>query len=198
MLSDSWLVYDVGRWGLSAVFDVGRELLSLRRPLGDSANPLPPLDIPGDLVLRTYAGSGDDAEILRVNNAAFAWHPEQGGWTGADIDERRAEDWFDPEGLFIATSADDPDTILGFHWTKVHPPTGDDPELGEVYVVGIDPNAQGKGLGALLTLAGLRYLADRELPAVLLYVESDNTAAVHTYSKLGFTTFHVDAAFARA
>ncbi|KQU06872.1 mycothiol synthase [Rhodococcus sp. Leaf7] len=175
---------------------VVRELLQMRRPLGSDI-PLPELPVREGITLRTYR-DGDDAEILRVNNAAFAWHPEQGGWTGADIDERRAEDWFDPEGLFVATSADDPDTILGFHWTKVHPPTGDDPELGEVYVVGIDPNAQGKGLGALLTLAGLRYLADRELPAVLLYVESDNTAAVHTYSKLGFTTFHVDAAFARA
>jgi mycothiol synthase len=177
--------------------EVVRELLQMRRPLGGpDAAPLPELTVPDGITVRTYRES-DDAEILRVNNAAFSWHPEQGGWTQAEIDERRAESWFDPAGLFVATSTDDPDTVLGFHWTKVHPPTGDDPELGEVYVVGIDPAAQGRGLGRTLTLAGLRYLADRGLAGVLLYVESDNTAAVHTYDRLGFATFHVDAAFAR-
>jgi len=28
-------------------------------------------------------------------------------------------------------------------------------------------------------------------------VESDNTAAVHTYTKLGFTKYHVDVAYGR-
>ncbi|MGB3772225.1 MAG: mycothiol synthase [Rhodococcus sp. (in: high G+C Gram-positive bacteria)] len=178
---------------------VVRELLQMRRPLqagAESFQPLPELTVPDGISLRTYRPA-DDAEILRVNNAAFSWHPEQGGWTQSEIDDRRAEDWFDPEGLFIATPDDDPDTVLGFHWTKVHPPSGDDPELGEVYVVGIDPAAQGRGLGRLLTLAGLHYLAHRGLPTASLYVESDNPAAVHTYDKLGFANFHVDAAFAR-
>ncbi|MGU3432288.1 mycothiol synthase [Actinomycetes bacterium M1A6_2h] len=170
-----------------------RELLQMRRPTSD---PLPELVVPGGIAVRTYRES-DDAEILRVNNAAFAWHPEQGGWTQADIDQRREESWFDPAGLFVATPADEPDRVLGFHWTKVHSPEGSDPRLGEVYVVGIDPAAQGKGLGRVLTLAGLGYLEDKG-PAVLLYVESDNTAAVHTYDRLGFTRFHVDVAFARA
>ncbi|MGC0362439.1 mycothiol synthase [Rhodococcus sp. 27YEA15] len=173
-----------------------RELLQLRRPL--AAPPLPEIVVPDSITLRTYADSTDDAEVLRVNNAAFSWHPEQGGWTGADIDERTGEGWFDPAGLFLAFDAADPDTLLGFHWTKVHPPEGDDPELGEVYVVGIDPAAQGKGLGRILTLAGLHYLRDRGLATVLLYVEGDNTAALHTYDRLGFDRFHVDMAYARA
>ena len=96
--------------------------------------------------ITTYAGPADDAELLRVNNAAFAWHPEQGGWTEADIAERRAEPWFDPAGLFMAFDVNTA-KLLGFHWTKVH---GED--LGEVYVVGVDPAAQGRGLGATLTL----------------------------------------------
>jgi mycothiol synthase len=170
-----------------------RELLQMRRPTSD---PLPDLVVPDGITLRTYRES-DDAEILRVNNAAFAWHPEQGGWTQNEIDQRREEAWFDPEGLFVATPSDEPDRILGFHWTKVHAPEGADPQLGEVYVVGIDPSAQGRGLGRVLTLAGLMYLEDKG-PAVLLYVESDNTAAVHTYDRLGFTRFHVDVAYARA
>ncbi|GGG22991.1 mycothiol acetyltransferase [Rhodococcoides trifolii] len=170
-----------------------RELLQMRRPTTET---LPELVVPDGISLRTYRES-DDAEILRVNNAAFAWHPEQGGWTQDDIDQRRSEPWFDPAGLFVATPADEPNHVLGFHWTKVHAPEGADPQLGEVYVVGIDPAAQGRGLGRLLTLAGLHYLESKG-PAVLLYVESDNSAAVHTYDRLGFTRFHVDVAYARA
>ena len=76
--------------------------------------------------------------------------------------------------------------LLGFHWTKQH-----SPDLGEVYVVGIDPAAQGRGLGKLLTLAGLHHLAGLGVAEVLLYVESDNAPAVAVYSGLGFT--HADA-----
>jgi mycothiol synthase len=161
----------------------------MRRPLTD----LPPVpDTPG-VRIATYAGPGDDAEILRVNNAAFSWHPEQGGWTEHEIDERRNEGWFDPEGLFQAFD-EQTGSLLGFHWTKIH-----DASLGEVYVVGVDPQAQGRGLGYTLTLIGLHHLAEKLTgpePTVLLYVEADNSAAVNTYRKLGFEVFSVDAAYA--
>jgi mycothiol synthase len=183
-----------------------RELLQMRRPLSD----LPPLAPRDDVLLRTYAGPDDDAELLRVNNAAFSWHPEQGGWTEADIAERRGESWFDPDGLFLAFDAQT-GALVGFHWTKVHGPT-----LGEVYVVGVDPDAQGRGLGAALTLVGLHHLAQRLGASVLgvpplagesqatrgidgatvtLYVEADNSAAVKTYERLGFSVFATDVAY---
>jgi mycothiol synthase len=169
---------------------VVRELLQMRRPLDD----LPAVTVPDGVRIATYSGPADDAELLRVNNAAFAWHPEQGGWTEADIAERRGESWFDPDGLFLAF--DEPTgRLLGFHWTKVH-----NSDLGEVYVVGIDPAAQGRGLGAALTLVGLHHLAGAltasSLPSVMLYVEADNSAAVKTYSRLGFEVSSVDAAYA--
>lgn len=177
------------RLGLSGV----RELLQLRRRLDTPE--LPECAVPTDVGLRTYRGTADDAELLRVNGAAFSWHPEQGGWTEREIAERRAEPWFDPAGLFLAT---DPgtDRVLGFHWTKVHAAQGDDPAIGEVYVVAIDPAAQGRGLGRLVTLAGLHYLRDRGLGSVLLYTEGENTAALHTYGRLAFERFHVDVAYA--
>jgi mycothiol synthase len=169
-----------------------RELWQMRRILATPE--LPELAVQEGIMLRTYSGPDDDAELLRVNNAAFAWHPEQGGWTERDIEARRKESWFDPAGLFIASDVADPGRVLGFHWTKVH--YDEDPAIGEVYVVGIDPAAQGRGLGRLLTLAGLRYLRDRELAEVLLYTEADNTAAVHTYTRLGFAPAHIDVAYA--
>jgi mycothiol synthase len=183
--------------GLVAV----RELLQMRLTLGEIPDPVPPT--PGVRV-RTYAGTDDDAELLRVNNAAFVEHPEQGGWTAADLAERRSEPWFDPAGLFLAfgdTEGDDAGRLLGFHWTKVHL---DQPRLGEVYVLGVDPSAQGRGLGQMLTAVGIESLARRLAPAdpgevtVLLYVESDNVAAVRTYRRQGFTTYSVDTAYAPA
>lgn len=169
-----------------------RELWQMRRPLATPQ--LPDVEIPADIVVRTYAGPADDAELLRVNNAAFDWHPEQGGWSLSEIEQRRAESWFDPAGLFLAFAADEPGRLLGFHWTKVH--HDDDPPAGEVYVVGIDPAAQGRGLGRLLTLIGLHHLRDAGLGEVLLYTEADNTAAVRTYSRLGFGPAHIDIAYA--
>lgn len=171
---------------------VARELWQMRR----ASTELPEPVVSPELVVRTYAGPADDAELLRVNNAAFDWHPEQGGWTERELEQRRAESWFDPAGLFLAFDRNDPGRLLGFHWTKVH--TDQNPPVGEVYVVGIDPAAQGRGLGRLLTLAGLHHLRDRGLGEVLLYTEADNTAAVHTYTRLGFTPAHIDVAYSAA
>jgi mycothiol synthase len=173
-----------------------RELLQMRRNLTD----LPPVTVAPDIRLTTYSGADDDAELLRVNNAAFAWHPEQGGWTEDEIAERRGEPWFDADGLFMAFDGDG-GALLGFHWTKIHGPerVGQDPGdvLGEVYVVGVDPDAQGRGLGAMLTLAGLHHLAERGATTVMLYVEADNEAAVKTYQRLGFDVYSTDVAYTR-
>jgi mycothiol synthase len=152
-------------------FERFRELWVMRR---DMAEPLPAYDAGR---VRGYRDSDAD-EVVRVNAAAFAHHPEQGAMDAANLAERMAEPWFDPAGLLVAP---DGDRLLGFHWTKQH-----SPELGEVYVVGIDPAAQGRGLGKLLTLAGLHHLAGRGVREVLLYVESDNAPAIAVYSGLGF------------
>ena len=171
-----------------------RELVQMRRKLHDLNDAAEP-SVPDGVRIRTYAGTADDAELLRVNNAAFATHPEQGGWTAADLDELRSESWFDPDGLFLAFD-ERTDALRGFHWTKVHP---DQTGLGEVYVVGVDPAAQGSGLGGLLTAVGVAHLARRlggtAEPTVMLYVESDNTAALKTYQRLGFTQFSLDTAY---
>ncbi|ARG63012.1 MULTISPECIES: mycothiol synthase [Mycobacterium] len=175
-----------------------RELVQMRRSLRDIPEPA----IPDGLRIRRYAGPTDDAELLRVNNAAFSYHPEQGGWTQLQLAERRGEPWFDPAGLFLAfdVSSGREAKLLGFHWTKIH---HDQPGLGEVYVLGVDPAAQGRGLGKALTLIGLSSLARRlagagtaQEPTVMLYVESDNVAAMRTYHSLGFVTHSVDTAYA--
>ncbi|WP_436697952.1 mycothiol synthase [Nocardioides sp. BYT-33-1] len=159
------------RWG----FVRTRELWVMRRP---AAVPLPSVEPPAGVRIRDYGASDADA-LIAVNAAAFAHHPEQGAMDAAGLAERMAEPWFDPAGLLLAV--DDDGELLGFHWTKQH-----DASLGEVYVVGIAPAAQGRGLGRVLTIAGLHHLAARGVSEVLLYVESDNTPARRLYEALGF------------
>jgi mycothiol synthase len=82
--------------------------------------------------------------------------------------------------------------VLGFHWTKVH--TAD---LGEVYLLGIDPDAQGLNLGQVLLAAGLRYLQGRGVNTVELYTEATNVRAVRLYGRFGFTEFSSDTQYSR-
>jgi mycothiol synthase len=167
-----------------------RTLWQLRRPLAEPE--LAPVELPDGVLLREFEIGRDEDEFLRVNNAAFDWHPEQGGLSLADVREKEAEPWFDPAGFLLAVERAAPDRLLGYHWTKVHT----EPErIGEVYVLGVDPAAHGRGLGGALTLAGLHYLAGCGLSDVMLYVEADNHSAVRVYQKLGFTHWHTDAAF---
>lgn len=154
-----------------------RELWVMRRP---ASVPVPSVEEPDGIAVRSYRPEDAD-EVVRVNAAAFAHHPEQGAMDRSGLAERMAEDWFDPAGLLVAEDQEG-GGLLGFHWTKRH-----SPELGEVYVVGIDPAAQGRGLGRVLTAAGLAHLAGAGVEEVLLYVESDNTAARRLYEGLGFT-----------
>jgi mycothiol synthase len=168
-----------------------RELRQLRLQL--SQPPPAPL-LPAGVRIRPFRVGADEAEFLRVNNAAFDWHPEQGGWGLDEVTQRERKPWFDPAGFLLAVDADD--RLLGYHWTKVHPATGTAGPLGEVYVLGVDPAARGLHLGRALTLAGLGYLYDRGLRTVMLYVEADNTAAVRLYEALGFTRWHTDVSYA--
>ncbi|ALV51108.1 mycothiol synthase [Streptomyces althioticus] len=160
-----------------------RELRQMRRPLANLDLPDPVL--PEGVTVRTFEPGRDDAAWLALNAAAFAHHPEQGSLTQRDLDDRKAEPWFDPAGFFLAEGDG---RLVGFHWTKVHAEEG----LGEVYVLGVSPDVQGGGLGKALTTIGLRHLAGQGLPTAMLYVDADNKAAVSVYERLGFVTHETD------
>ncbi|RVU17043.1 mycothiol synthase [Streptomyces antnestii] len=163
-----------------------RELRQMRRPLGEGPA-LPEPVLPEGVRIRTFVPGEDDAAWLAVNAAAFAHHPEQGSLTQRDLDDRKAEPWFDPAGFFLAVRESDGE-VVGFHWTKVHA----EEQIGEVYVVGVAPGSQGGGLGKALTAVGLRHLAASGLPTAMLYVDADNKPAVTVYERLGFVTHETD------
>jgi mycothiol synthase len=173
----------------AAGFERFRALWQMRRPLGTG---LDQPAFPAGTTLRSFRPGQDEDEWLGLNARAFAKHPEQGAWTRHDLELREREPWFDPAGFFIA---DRHGTMAGFHWTKVHGAADAPGSIGEVYVVGVDPGEQGTGLGRALTLAGLRYLRDRGLAEVMLYVDEDNAPAIRLYEGLGFTRAATDAMY---
>ena len=166
-----------------------------------------------------------DAEWLRVNNDAFDWHPEQGGWDSVRLDRAREVSWYDPADVILlwasAVSGETADAgngetadagngetadagngettdaprLMGFHWTKWH--TEETPAFGEVYVVGLASDYRGGGRGGPLISAGLRRLVEKGARRVILYVEGDNEAAVKAYEKLGFSTVEEHVVYSR-
>lgn len=161
---------------------LGRRLLQLRRTL--------PIDETTDVETRAFVVGRDETEWLRVNNAAFHDHPEQGGWSIDTLRQREVEPWFDPEGFRLHERDG---KLAAFCWTKVH----DDatPPMGEIYVIAVDPTFQGLGLGRAMTLAGLHHLASSGLTVGMLHVDAANTAALSLYERLGFTSHHADHAY---
>jgi mycothiol synthase len=154
------------------------------------------------VTVRTFVPGQDEDAWTALNRKAFVGHPEQGTWTRADLDLREREPWFDQEGFFLAERAG---RLAGFHWTKIHgEDQGQDADghhhepIGEVYVVGVDPDERGTGLGRALTLVGLRYLRSRGLFQVMLYVDETNTAAIGLYESLGFSHWGTDVMYAAA
>ncbi len=169
-------------------FEIQRELAFMRRPMVE-----PPREpaIPSGVAFRPYVAGADDDEFLRVNNAAFEGHPENGGWDHRVFAQRRSLEWFEADGLILAWRGE---RCVGFHWTKWHSHESDEvpahePE-GEVYVLGVDPAEQGTGLGRALLLAGLRHLYARGCRRSILYVDSSNAGAVKLYESEGFVTLY--------
>ena len=170
-------------------FRAERDLLQLRCPLplpgrdGRVAHPAVPT--------RAFRVGDDEPGWLVQNNRAFAGHPEQGHWDLATLREREQEAWFDPDGFRVLEVAG---RIAGSCWTKVH---ATDPALGEIYVVGVDPEFHGRGWGRALTEAGFDWLAGAGLMHGMLYVDAANAPAVALYRSMGLTTHHVDRAYVR-
>lgn len=180
---DASVLATAGALGLART----RQMYQLRRALPLERELVASVDA---IATRAFRPGEDDDAWIAVNNAAFRNHPDQGGWTTAQLSARMAEPWFDPDGFRITQSDGH---IAGFCWTKVH---DTDPPMGEIFVIGADPTHQGRGLGASLTVAGLDWLwTHRHTPIAMLYVEADNDAALRLYRRLGFATHHFDVCF---
>ncbi|NLF04756.1 MAG: mycothiol synthase [Actinomycetales bacterium] len=143
--------------------------------------------LPEGVTVRTFVVGQDEDAWLRVNARAFADHPEQGRISLADLEAREAEPWFDAESFFLAERDGE---LLASVWLKVVD------GIGEIYVLGVDPDAQGLVLGSALTARALERFDQLGLGVAILYTSASNLAAVRTYAKFGFAPSNVDVTYA--
>jgi len=169
-------------------FTGARDLYQMRVPLPihEAAH------YPAGVVVRTFEPGRDEAAWLEVNNRAFGNHPEQGGWIADTLARRMAEPWFDPSIFLVAF---DGDTLVGSNWLKEHASNDHEPRIGEIFVIGVDPNRHGRGLGRALALDGLARLAARGITIGMLFVDGANAGALALYRALGFTVHRTDRAY---
>lgn len=174
--------------GGGAGFADGR--FPLARELHKLAGALPPSEpsrVPTGVQIRPFRPGVDEDAWLVANNAAFAGHPENGEWGRRHILERESRDWFEAEGFRLAWAGD---RVAGFCWTKRHTPA-----LGEIHVIGVHPDFQGRGLGRSIVIEGLWYLAGVGASSAMLYVDTTNRSALELYQSLGFALERVDRCF---
>jgi mycothiol synthase len=171
-----------------------RTVIQMRRSLND---PIPVDE--SAIEIRPFAPGLDNKTWLALNNRAFLGHPEQGNWSARDLDIRLAEEWSDPRGFLLAFHGG---VATGFCWTKIHGGHShqhsakevlhDHDPIGEIYIMGVDPDHHGKGIGRALTIAGLKHIRQQRIFSAMLYVDELNSPAIALYSSLGFTEWGRD------
>jgi len=171
-----------------------RTVIQMRRSLTD---PIPEID--PQIPIRSFLPGLDDSAWLELNNCAFTGHPEQSNWQARDLEIRSKEGWFDPRGFLIAELDG---AMAGFCWTKIHgghthrhsagEAEHDHDPIGEIYIMGVNPKFQGRGIGRAVTIAGLKHLRYEGIFSAMLYVDADNQNAIRLYKSLGFTEWGRD------
>ena len=155
-----------------------RHILKIHRSLNDL---LPTAK--HDYTIRTFNPAADKDLWLALNNKIFTNHPDQGNWALADLENRMAETWFDAEGFFLAVKGNE---IVGFVWTKIHQDLVNQDPVGELYVVGVEPDHAHQGIGRAVSVTAINYLIEKGLKRSMLYVDADNEKGLGLYTSLGF------------
>lgn len=122
--------------------------------------------------------TGCDIEaIVGVNNRAFANHREQGSMTVNEFRSLMMLAWFDPAGVYVARLGE---RIVGFCVTK-----HEERAVGEVYLLAVDPDQAGSGIGRALVRRGFAGLADRGSVTAQAWVDAANQPAMGLYQAMG-------------
>ncbi|WP_404790768.1 GNAT family N-acetyltransferase [Altericista sp. CCNU0014] len=96
--------------------------------------------------------------------------------------------------VWVAIAADtsenlDAGTIVGFTAVKLHP----DDRMGEIYMIAVDPEFQGRGIGSALVQFALDRMREAGMAIAMVETAGDpgHAPARHTYEKAGFELFPV-------
>ncbi len=158
-----------------------RRFLELRLDL--SKTPLPDI---GQVSPRCRSlQTGEEERLTQLQNRSFsgAW-----GYNANTVEEiiyRIGLPNCSPEDIIMAFDSDKP---IGYCWTRINFQKNKAPSegTGRIYMLGVDPDYRGRGLGRQLLLAGLSYLKSKGLRVVELTVDRENKVACALYKSVGF------------
>lgn len=128
---------------------------------------------------------GEEDKLTQLQNRSFAntW-----GYNRNTVDEiiyRTNLSGCSPKDIILASEEGKP---VGYCWTTMsleeNAATGT--SKGHIYMLGVDPDYRGQGVGRQLLLAGLSYLKSRGCKVAELTVDSQNRAACVLYESVGF------------
>ena len=148
-----------------------------------------PTACPPSLRITTF-DEDDLEELVRINSRAFVAHPDQSSWGVDQFAAMMAQNWFDPQGVFIARTSPD-SAMVGFAVTKI------DEGIAVVHILGVDPHHSGQGIGRALLEAGLAHLSQAGMLWARLWVDASNTRARDLYLRFGFSAHRVDVQYRR-
>lgn len=163
-----------------------RELFHMRKDISNMKL------YPKDDHIVAFTMNKDEKALIELNNRSFGNHPEQGNWDLKIFKQRQRQPWFDPEGLLLYR---EDGNLGGFCWIKIDDFLLQKHSMGEIYILGIDPKFQGKGIGKIMMKAGLNWLKQQGVSIATLYVDADNKRAIALYKSLGFAPHHIDRAY---
>jgi mycothiol synthase len=142
-------------------------------------------EFPAGFTLRTFQPGLDEADFVKVYNAAFADHWDfipMADWEVAKWNRRPA---FNPKGCFLLF---DRERLVGFTTVMYDPEqaaqTGE--AVGRVFEMGVLPEYRRRGLGYTMLQAGIRYAQAQGFKALDLVTDVENEAGIQLYEKIGF------------
>ena len=128
---------------------------------------------------------GEEGKLTRLQNRCFADHWGYNPNTTEEIAYALNLSHCSPEDVVFIYERDKP---IGYCWTEVNYETDvvNGGKKGRIFMLGVDPDYQDKGIGKIALLAGLTLLKNRGVEVVELDVDSENKAARALYRSFGF------------
>jgi mycothiol synthase len=126
---------------------------------------------------------GDEDKLAQIQNRSFA---DTWGYNPNTVEEivyRINLSHSSPGDVVLAY---DGDRVIGYCWTRITSQATSGKRPGQIFMLGVDPDCQGQGVGRRLLLAGLSYLESKGCQGAELTVDSKNTVARALYRSVGF------------
>jgi len=148
-------------------------------------------------LLRRYLQRGEEDKLTRIQNRSFG-----GTWgynpnTLEEIVHRLSLINSSPEDVILIFGGDRP---VGYCWTAINlaENAAMGTNRGRIYMMGVDPDCRGKGIGKRALLAGLAHLKSKGIEVAELTVDSQNEAACALYESGGFQISSTSAWYEKA